>query len=323
MKRSFATKICLLLLILAFPQGVNKAFAETNWTGCGITKKAFMAELAKSYKQETKIEIQIFGGGATKGLREVASGKSKIGGTCRHTLDVPEENTARLYPVAWDALVIVTHKDNPISGLSSSQLNKVFAGTITQWKELGTSKNLGKINLHVRQGKISGVGLMSRLLIFYDQDMEYHSTHTHHSTGPLEEALSADPSGIAITGISSAVRRPGLKILSLDGVQPSAENILNGTYELIRPLYLAIKEGNEKSGTASDFVKYALSADGQKIIANTGTVPMAKVGDSLFKKFHTKMAKAKQRIAQLKLQEKASRDFLNLSLEELINVNLQ
>ncbi len=41
------------------------------------------------------------------------------------------------------------------------------------------------------------------------------------------------------------------------------------------------------------------------------------------KKFHTKMAKAKERIAQLKLQEKASRNFLNLSLEELINVNLQ
>src|SRR3990172_4152208 len=74
--------------------------------GCGISKSAFMAEMAAAYKKKTGVEIDFKGGGATKGIREVANNKVDIGGTCRHVIDdpdtlatVPEERRTILTPV--------------------------------------------------------------------------------------------------------------------------------------------------------------------------------------------------------------------------------
>ena len=67
---------CLSFLLL-FGSGLVSAAEETGaksyrWVGCGITKKAFMSSLAKAYAEETGITIDIKGGGATKGIREVS-----------------------------------------------------------------------------------------------------------------------------------------------------------------------------------------------------------------------------------------------------------
>ena len=57
-----------------------------TWAGCGITKKAFMQELATAYEKETGKKIDIEGGGATKGIRKVATLEKDMGGTCRYLL---------------------------------------------------------------------------------------------------------------------------------------------------------------------------------------------------------------------------------------------
>lgn len=59
---------------------------DISWTGCGITKKAFMTEIAKAYEAKYSQKINISGGGATKGIRSAAAGTSDMGGTCRHRL---------------------------------------------------------------------------------------------------------------------------------------------------------------------------------------------------------------------------------------------
>ena len=59
---------------------------DLSWSGCGITKLAFMGELAKAYEAKTGIGVKLSGGDATKGIRAVAAGTSDLGGTCRHWL---------------------------------------------------------------------------------------------------------------------------------------------------------------------------------------------------------------------------------------------
>jgi phosphate transport system substrate-binding protein len=55
------------------------------WAGCGITKKAFMAELAKAYEQDTGIKINLEGGGAAKGIRRTGAQTADLGRVCRAT----------------------------------------------------------------------------------------------------------------------------------------------------------------------------------------------------------------------------------------------
>lgn len=241
-----------------------------QWAGCGITKKAFMAELAKSYTKKTGIDVKLSGGGATKGIRNAAKGAIHIGGACRVALENhAEERGAFQIPVAWDALVAFVHKKNPVDSITFAQLNKIYRGEITNWKELGG--NNAPIELYVRRGKMSGVGRTLRELVFANYDQEFKATYVVKSSGPVEKGVVKNLNGLGVSGISSAKKR-NLKLLKLDGKAPTYENIKNGSYALYRPLYLVIKRGN-KTPLVRDFVKYAVSKEGQEIIRSQGTVP--------------------------------------------------
>lgn len=162
--------ISLVGSLFLLSSSATQAAEQLTWAGCGITKKAFMKELAKAYTRKTGIKVKLSGGGATKGIRNAAKGAIHIGGACRVSLEKhPEERNAFQIPVAWDALVAFVHKDNPVDNVSFSQLKKVYLGEITNWKELG-GKN-APIELYARRGKMSGVGRTLRELVFanYDQ----------------------------------------------------------------------------------------------------------------------------------------------------------
>jgi len=255
-------------LLSAAPTASGKTLI---WAGCGITKKAFMSELAKAYEKKTGIKVILNGGGATKGIREAAAGKIHIGGACRVSIRKhPKERDAHQIPVAWDALVVIVNKDNPIDSITVEELQQVYLGRITNWKQLG-GKNQ-KIELYVRKGKMSGVGRTLRELVFADFDLEFKiAKHKVKSSGPLEKGIAKNIRGIGTTGISSA-RKRDVKILRLNGIEPNYDNIKNGSYLIYRPLYL-VKRVGQNNKMVSDFIKFALSKEGKQVIRNAGTVP--------------------------------------------------
>jgi len=243
------------------------------WAGCGITKLAFMSELAKAYEKRTGVKVNLQGGGATKGIRNAAKGEIDIGGACRPIIEGhPEERTAYQIPVAWDALVVIVHPDNPVNTITSAQLKDIYLGKVTNWAQLG-GPNV-PLQLYVRRGKFSGVGRTLRELVFANYDQDFTGTaEVMKSSGPLEKAVEANLYGIAVTGISSAKRRK-VKLLQLNGKEPSYDNIKNGAYVLYRPLYLVTK-GHTADQRVKDFVTFALSNEGKEIIRKAGTVPYA------------------------------------------------
>ncbi|MDY6978593.1 MAG: phosphate ABC transporter substrate-binding protein [Pseudomonadota bacterium] len=244
--------------------------ADINWAGCGITKKAFMAELARAYEAKTGINISLSGGGATKGIRNAAAGNIDIGGACRTSLESrDDERNAHQIPVAWDALVVVTNKDNPVDNITFDQLKQIYLGNITNWKELGGGD--APIELYVRRGKMSGVGRTLRELVFNNFDQEFKATYVVKSSGPVEKGVMGNINGLGVTGISSAKKRD-IKILKLNGHEPSYAKIRNGDYVLYRPLYLVTKRGATDQ-KVRDFIRYAVSQEGQEIIRKQGTVP--------------------------------------------------
>lgn len=251
---------------------------ELSWAGCGISKKAFMGEMAKAFEKKTGVHINLKGGGATRGIREVADGTRDIGGACRHTLDSgsafgshPLERRVRMDPVAWDALAVLVHKSNPVNDITIPQLRQVYLGKITNWKQLGG--NDAPIELFVRKGKISGVGRTIRELIFANYDQEFASTaKVVKSTGPLEKAISTTAvNGIGISGVSSA-RRRDVKLLQISGKDPSYDNIKNGDYLLYRPLYLVTHLENTDPDIKA-FTQFVHSNEGRAIMRKVGTVP--------------------------------------------------
>ncbi|MBI1422558.1 MAG: phosphate ABC transporter substrate-binding protein [Gammaproteobacteria bacterium] len=263
-----------LLAILLFVAGIPAALASNTltWAGCGITKKAFMAELAKAYEKKTGVKIKLEGGGATRGIRDTVKHQVDMGGSCRMTLPSTDRSElyAQLNPVAWDALAVIAYKSNPISNLTGEQIKDIYAGKITNWQQLGQQD--APIHLYIRRGKISGVGYAIRQYIFKDSNKDFVTDpqYVMRSSGPLEQAIEKDPNGIAITGVSSARKRK-VKILSIDGKSPSFENVRDGKYVFYRPLYLV--SNSSSPAEVKNFIKFAMSKEGRAILRKNGTVP--------------------------------------------------
>ncbi len=271
MKHMIKVLVAVVCVVIVMQPAFAADESTLRWVGCGISKKAYVSELAKAYEKRTGVKIDIQGGGATRGVRDVAGVTADIGGSCRNRIwGHAEEKGVTMVPVAWDALAVIVHKDNPVEDITLEDLRRVYLGEIKNWKELGGSDR--PILLYARDGKISGVGRTIRKLLFADYEQEFAASEIFPSTGPLEKQLVSEPDAIAMTGISSA-RKRDVKILKLEGKYPTYENVKNGEYLLYRPLYLVYNENNPNVEKIKDFIKFADSEEGQDVIRANGTVP--------------------------------------------------
>lgn len=269
MKKSFQIFIFLILGLLSATTYANTQSLE--WAGCGISQKAYMIEMTKAFKAKYGIEVNMNGGGATKGIRKVADGSADIGGSCRYSLkDHSLEQGVAFEPVAWDALAVIVNPENPVTNITFKQIQDLYMGKITNWKQLGG--NDAPVKLFVRGSKVSGVGYTIRKLIFADIEKEFTANQTFKSSGPLEKAITEDPNAIGITGISSA-RLRNLKILKLNDKYPDYNTIRKGQYALYRPLFITFNPDSPNIETIKQFIKFSHSSSGRKIMKQNDVVP--------------------------------------------------
>lgn len=272
-----------VLVILIFLQGNFSHAAGKDdraflvWKGCSVTKLAFMQECAAVYTKKTGVVIKLVGGGATLGIRATVAGEADLGGSCRPPRpDIfPEyESGTVIFPVAWDAICFITHPDNPVDSISSEQARKVLTGEITSWKELGgpDQKILLIYRHQTEEGRFSGVGYMTRRLLFNDLDVNYTTRALHFRDSALvEKNVENFKWSIAPDGYSSAHKRQ-VKILAMDTIPCTQETIRSGEYPYYRPLYLVTRGSPE--GKVKDFIDWIISPEGQSIISAQGTVSM-------------------------------------------------
>lgn len=279
--------VALALLAIPIIQGGVFGSEGMKWVGCGISKKAFMGPLAAAYEKKTGAKIRLEGGGATRGIVDVAEGKADMGGTCRHVLPRQEERGVKLIPVGWDALVVLVHPSNTVKNLSLDQLKDIYTGKVTNWKQVGGADR--KILVVARSGKISGVGRMFRELVFKNPEQEFTpAARIVEESAGVEQEVERDQGAIAVSGVSSAQKR-AVKLVQVNGKAPTDENIKDGSYLLYRPLYLVVKQ--QASDEVGKFVAFALSDAGQAVIAGEGTVNL-KEGARLWALYSRQMKEA-------------------------------
>lgn len=161
-------------------------------------------------------------------------------------------------PVGLEAFVFFVNENNPVDDLTVEQIRKIYAGDYTNWSEVGGANRV--INPVTR---LSGSGSQSAMDAFM---------------GDREIGMK---SPLAVTGASigfsfryymdGIVGNQAVKMLSLNGVYPSAENIRNGTYPIIAQFY-AIYRADNTNENIPVLIDWILSEEGQTIIEETGYV---------------------------------------------------
>ena len=184
------------------------------------------------------------------------------------------ETTFVYTPVGTEAFVFFVHKDNPIDNLTTEQLKAIYSGEITNWKEVGGRNE--KIAAFQRN---EGSGSQSMLERFMGDTpiMEAPTEMVNSMMSGIIEKVSNYRSKSNSIGFSfryyveGIIKNPDIKVLSVDGVAPTAENIRNGSYPIVTPMYAVTYEENTNENV-DKLLQWILSGEGQYIIEETGYV---------------------------------------------------
>lgn len=100
------------------------------------------------------------------------------------------------------------------------------------------------------------------------EDMTIQSAEITNSTAVMLSTITGNKNAIGYVSLGSL--NDTVKALEVDGVQPSVENVKNGSYKVARP-FLIVTSG-EKDALMKDFIGYILSAEGQAIVEQSGYI---------------------------------------------------
>ncbi|MBR6689234.1 MAG: substrate-binding domain-containing protein [Clostridia bacterium] len=193
--------------------------------------------------------------------------------------DAKENNTEFEYTkIGTEAFVFFVHKDNPITSLTADQIRRIYAGEITNWKEVG-----GKNEEIVAFQRNEGSGSQSMLIRFMDgkKIMKAPTEQVNDMMSGIIERVSNYRNKTNSIGFSfryyleGIIKNPDVKMVSIDGISPTVENIKNGSYPITTSLYAVTYKDNPNENV-DKLIKWVLSKEGQEIIEKTGYVGIEK-----------------------------------------------
>ena len=178
--------------------------------------------------------------------------------------------------IGRDALVFIVNDDNPMQSLSQQQIKDIYAGKITNWKEVGGADSP---IVAFQRGEDSGSQtLFQKLLIQGGELMEAPTELAPTEMGGLVDRIaefnhSANAIGFSVYYyIDQMYSKPGLRLLAVDGVLPSNESIADQRYPLCNAFYAAVRQDSAE-GTPERKVYDWLSTDaGRACIERSGYV---------------------------------------------------
>lgn len=230
-----------------------------------VMKKAAQAIMSAN----GDIRITVAGGGSGVGVQKVGEGLVQIGNTGR-TLKDSEVSKYGLetFPFAIDGVAIAVNPANSVTSLTKAQIKDVFAGKITNWKELGGKD--APISLYVREdGSGTRETFEERAL---DKGTSVQTANVVNSNGAMKTAIAQDPNAIGYVGIGHLDN--SIRGVTVDGMVPSQENAANGSYTITRLLYMNTK--GKPQGLTALFIDYIYSEDGKEFISSSGYIPLEK-----------------------------------------------
>lgn len=175
-------------------------------------------------------------------------------------------------PIGREAFVFFVEADNPIDGLTSEQVRAIYHGDITNWKELG-----GKDQEIVAFQRPENSGSQT-MMKYFMSDVALQEPETYEKVDAMAGVITqvaqynneAGAMGYSFRYFLEGLNQEeGVKVLSIDGIKPTIENIENGTYPLTTNLCLVTRKG-ETNPNVEKMKNFILSADGQEIIRKTG-----------------------------------------------------
>ena len=229
--------------------------------------------------------IEIFAHGSSTGFDDLGAGRCDVGMSSRR---IRADEVARLsrlgnlssaaseHVVALDGLALIVNPTNPISALTKAQIANIFAGSVRNWKDAGGFAR--PIVVHARDDK-SGTYDTFKTLVLGGRPL-VDGALRHESSEELSDAVAGDPDAIGFIGLPYIRSAKAVMVQESGSAQllPSPMTVSTEDYPLARRLYLYVSLA--AGATAHDFVDFAQSEEGQRIVQAAGFVDLRPVCDA-------------------------------------------
>lgn len=164
----------------------------------------------------------------------------------------------KLIPIGFESFVFLVNKTNPVDSLTVEQIKGIYSGKIGNWAEVGGDDS--KISALTRA---EGSGSQTAMLAFMGKER----------ISPKHGIFAGRTLGYSFRYyVDGIIADSNLKLLSLNGVYPSKENIRNKTYPVISNFYMICRAEDLEKDAVQKVIQFALSEKGRRIIEETGYV---------------------------------------------------
>jgi phosphate transport system substrate-binding protein len=284
MKKKLYIILTILLIAAAAFAGSNKNFIQIKGSDTMVNLGQAWAE--KYMELNPQDFISVTGGGSGTGLSSLISGTCDIAMSSRNIknkeIELAGKKGIKPYEIkaALDGLAVVVNPENPVSKLTLEQLAQIFTGKITNWKQLGGQDS--KIVILSREVN-SGTHVYFKEHVLRKNDPNSTKEFAASalmlpSSQAIADEVAGNPAAIGYYGMGYISNKQKAVLVAKDPnsefIAPTVDNVISGKYPISRPLLLYTN--GEPQGLVKKFVDFALSKEGQDIVAKTDFVPAVK-----------------------------------------------
>lgn len=226
----------------------------------GILSEQFMED-----NQDVTITYDATGSGT--GIEAAANGTCDIGLSSRNLKDAEAEKGLTATTLALDGIAIIVNEKCPVDDLTVEQIAAIFEGRITDWAYFGGKGTIACIGREAGSGTRDGFESITKTTdkCVLSQELT--------STGGVIAAVKSSENAIGYASFAAVEGQTGIKVLTVEGVECTAENIVDGSYVIQRPFNLVTLAEGELSEAAQAFFDYMVSEDAAELITQAGAVP--------------------------------------------------
>lgn len=249
----------------------NESKSDTEIVAVGSTALQPLVEAAQQSFTEKNPEysITVQGGGSGTGLSQVAAGAVTIGNSdvfAEQRDGIPADELVD-HKVAVVGMAPVANKDVGVNDLTKEQLIDIFTGEITNWKDVGgKDQEIAVIN------RASGSGTRSTFEKWGLDDAKTVQAQEQDSSGTVRKIVAETPGAISYLALSYL--DDSLEVLSVNGVEPTVENISTNKWEIWSYEHMYTK--GEPEPAVKKFLDYMLEDEVQEgPVKELGYLPMS------------------------------------------------
>ncbi len=256
-----------------FAANADEKLVMDGSTTVGPIAKAF----AEYYMRENPgVNISVSESGSGNGAKALLNGTCDIANLSRDLKDSEQEamKTKGVVPfkhvAAFDALPVIVHPSNKIDALTIDQVRDIYTGKITNWKEIGGSdRPIVVVSRDTSSGTFES---FSELVLGKDVRITEKAEYAG-SNGAVRQRIQMTKGAIGYAGLGFVDR--SVKPLKINGVAPTAENVVNQTYPLARALHMFTNGEPKKGSLTEKFIALIRTEKGREIVEEIGFVPYA------------------------------------------------